>query len=281
MVAYVFACLSLFFPMFHLSSTVQPILHLTYEQQDWYLDLHQVGFDGVDPTTLNRQQVHQWFYRVASEIDRLPRNAHYNKNREAIHEQLGRKVDIAQMDDWLDLIHIYLNQPLQVPTHVVYPELTVQELRQLKGKSLASYTTHYNKNMYNRAHNVELSAKAIDHHVVMPGEVFSFNEVVGKRTVARGYRKSKIIVKGEYSEGIGGGICQTSSTLFNSIDRANLQIVERISHSRQVPYVPKKRDATVSWGGPDFKFKNTYDQPILIVSKAKGGNLTVQIFTKK
>jgi vancomycin resistance protein YoaR len=280
MFAYLFACMVLFIPTSLLSSP-EPILHLTHENRDWYFDLHHAGFDGVDPTTLDRQRVHQWFLHVANEIDRAPRNAHYNKTREVIPEQLGQKVDVAKMDDWLDMIHPYLNRPVEVPYNVLYPQLTVQQLRQLKGKLLASYTTLYNKHMSNRAHNVELSAKAIDHHVVMPGEVFSFNQTVGKRTVARGYRKSKIIVKGEYSEGIGGGICQTSSTLFNSIDRAKLEIIERISHSRRVPYVPKKRDATVSWGGPDFKFKNTYKQPILIVSNAKNGRLTIQIFTKK
>ena len=82
---------------------------------------------------------------------------------------------------------------------------------------------------------------------------------------------AKIIVRGEFSEGIGGGICQISSTLYNAVDRAGLKIVERYSHSRSVPYVPPGRDATVNWGGPDFSFKNNYNQPILIRAQALPG----------
>ena len=88
---------------------------------------------------------------------------------------------------------------------------------------------------------------------------------------------AKIIVRGEFSEGIGGGICQISSTLYNAVDRAGLKIVERYSHSRSVPYVPPGRDATVNWGGPDFSFKNNYNQPILIRAQALPGRVFVSI----
>ena len=88
---------------------------------------------------------------------------------------------------------------------------------------------------------------------------------------------AKIIVRGEFSEGIGGGICQISSTLFNAVDRAGLTIIERYSHSRSVPYVPHGRDATVNWGGPDFSFRNNYNQPILIRAQALPGRVYISI----
>jgi vancomycin resistance protein YoaR len=88
-----------------------------------------------------------------------------------------------------------------------------------------------------------------------------------------------VIVRGELSEGIGGGICQVSSTLYNAVDRAGLEIVQRYSHSRRVPYVPRGRDATVSWYGPDFVFRNKLNQPILIQSKIYGGQMIVLIFS--
>src|SRR5699024_2272393 len=88
-----------------------------------------------------------------------------------------------------------------------------------------------------------------------------------------------VIVKGELSEGIGGGICQVSSTLYNAVDLVGLDIVKRYSHSRSVPYVPPGRDATVSWFGPDFVFKNPYNQPILIRAFAKDGNMIVTLYS--
>ncbi|MFP3440966.1 VanW family protein, partial [Pantoea sp. SIMBA_133] len=116
--------------------------------------------------------------------------------------------------------------------------------------------THFRKNNLERTSNIELAAEAINNTVVFPGETFSFNQTVGKRTKERGYLPAPIIVKGELSEGIGGGICQVSSTLFNAVDQAGVQIIERYSHSRSVPYVKPGRDATVSWYGPDFSFRN-------------------------
>jgi hypothetical protein len=90
---------------------------------------------------------------------------------------------------------------------------------------------------------------------------------------------ASVIVRGELSEGDGGGICQLSSTLYNSVDRAGLKIVQRYSHSRNVPYVPPGRDATVSWDGPDFTFQNQYNQPILIRSNARGGTIIVTLYS--
>jgi vancomycin resistance protein YoaR len=178
---------------------------MTYEGKQWYLDLRQAGFDGIDPTTLDRQKLHRWFTKIAKEIDHEAISAHY-RNRELVPEKSGKKVILSEMDSWRDLIHLYIGKQLDIPVQTLYPKLTAKELRKLKGKLLASYTTSYNNSMYNRTHNVELSTKAIDHIVVMPGETFSFNQTVGRRTIARGYKQAKIIIKGEYSEGVGGGI---------------------------------------------------------------------------
>lgn len=255
-----------------------PIIHLTYGDKAWYLDLRQAGFDGIDPTTLDRKELHQWYIKVGKEFDLLPRSARYH-NRKIVPHQLGRRVAIEELDKWADNIHHYMGQELPIPYQNIQPKLTVHHLKKLKQRLLASYTTWYNPHISNRTHNIELSTHAIDHVVVMPDETFSFNRTVGQRTISRGYKEAKVIVKGEYSEGVGGGICQTSSTLFNSVAKANLTVKERVSHSRHVPYVPNNRDATVSWGGPDFKFVNERKEPILIVSEAKNGHLTVMIYT--
>ena len=112
----------------------------------------------------------------------------------------------------------------------------------------------------------------------MPGEVFSYNTTVGQRTAAAGFKTAAVYSGGEVTTGIGGGICQVSSTLYNAVLLSNLEIVERYNHGFNPGYVAVSRDATVSWGGPDFKFKNTRDYPIKIVCSGTGGTITVQIF---
>jgi vancomycin resistance protein YoaR len=278
--SYLYACLLLFFPPILQDGVSNPTLHVVLEDKNWYFDLRQAGFDGVDPTTLNRQILHDWFTKVARGVDQYPHSAYYH-GRKIVAHQLGKRVLMKEMDAWADLIHEYMGRELVIPYTKLQPTLTTSELKKLKRHLLAKYTTRYNPRIKNRAHNLFLATQAIDHKVIMPNETFSFNQIVGQRTISRGYKEAKIIMKGEYSEGVGGGICQTSSTLFNSVDRAGLAIIERVSHSRVVPYVPKYRDATVSWNGPDFKFVNQRKEPVLIVSEARKGNLTVRIYTSQ
>lgn len=177
--------------------------------------------------------------------------------------------------------YIYGSGPasFEAPMYPVYPKVDTELLASLRAKQIGYYVTYYNSSNSDRSHNIVLSAKAIDSAVVFPGETFSFNRVVGIRTTGRGYKRAAVIVRGELSEGVGGGICQVSSTLFNAADRAGLNIVQRYSHSRHVPYVPPRRDATVSWGGPDFVFSNTYNQPVLIRAFAGGGSVSVAIYS--
>ncbi|MEC1612754.1 VanW family protein [Bacillus mojavensis] len=168
---------------------------------------------------------------------------------------------------------------IEVPELNIYPKVDSELLAHISTQQLGQYVTYFNSSNKSRSHNISLSAQAIDNHVVFPNETFSFNQVVGMRTQDKGYMRAPIIVKGELSEGVGGGICQVSSTLFNAVDRAGLQIVQRYSHTRSVPYVPSGRDATVSWGGPDFRFYNQYNQPVLIRAKRNEGSMIVTLYS--
>ncbi|MBA4541492.1 VanW family protein [Thermoactinomyces daqus] len=174
------------------------------------------------------------------------------------------------------------NQAPPKQTEVSVPtrdgRLETLDLLNTGDKLLASYATFFDQTKTNRVHNIQLSSEAINGHVLNVGEVFSFNQVVGKRTPQRGYLPAPEIVKGEYTEGIGGGVCQTSSTLYNAADAAGLRIIERVSHSHVVTYVPKGRDATVSWKEPDFKFQNQLNVPIRIAAKTQNGRITVAIY---
>jgi len=168
---------------------------------------------------------------------------------------------------------------IELPVRSIYPRVDSEILANIRTRAIGHYVTYFNSRNKQRSQNIRLATEAINNHVVFPGETFSFNETVGMRTKEKGYLPAPIIVRGELSEGIGGGICQVSSTLFNAVDRSGLQIVKRYSHSKRVPYVPPGRDATVSWYGPDFSFKNIYNQPVLIRAHVYPGMMTVMVFS--
>lgn len=122
-----------------------------------------------------------------------------------------------------------------------------------------------------RGENIRLSTETMNNVVILPGETVSFNTITGPKTKARGYKTATVIVNGKYTDGIGGGVCQTSSTLFNASLLANLEITERHNHGLRSSYVPAGRDATVSDGYLDLKLKNPYDFPVKIRASVSGG----------
>lgn len=215
---------------------------------------------------------------VAAQVYRAPVDAAINERGQIIAEQRGQALDEKAF--WGQVYaYFYGNGPAQITPVLrdVLPRVDRALLEQVRKRRIGQYTTYFNPRNHNRSHNIQLATKAINNYVVLPGETFSFNKVVGKRTKSRGYLEAPIIVRGELSEGIGGGICQVSSTLFNAVDKAGLHIVKRYSHSRNVPYVPPGRDATVSWYGPDFVFQNKYAYPILIRAYSANGSMMVTI----
>jgi len=133
---------------------------------------------------------------------------------------------------------------------------------------IGEYSTIYkgtaDKLENNRQHNLELAASIINSKVIQPGEEFSFNNAVGMRTIEGGFKVAPVIVRGEYTSGIGGGICQVATTLFNAAELAGLKITERHKHSILADYVPRGKCATVSWGTRDFRFINSTKHPIVI-----------------
>ncbi len=143
---------------------------------------------------------------------------------------------------------------------------------------LSSYTTKYNAGQRARTNNVSLAAKAINNYVVKPGETFSYNKVVGRRDPSRGYKEAPIFVGGAVEPGMGGGVCQVSTTLYNAVLLADLAVLERHPHSKIVAYAPAGRDATVSYGSLDFRFRNNCSHPVTIKTSMGGGSLSVSIW---
>lgn len=268
--------------LLNISQTPIDIVTIT-ENDEPIAAFHRETFisDIPDLQILDSNKLEHFINHVDKEVFQEPKNAYFNENGEIVPEKNGYRLNRhALLEKLYTAFYTGNISIIEVPKLQLFPKVDSELLSQLHGKKLGEYVTYYN-NRSSRAHNIALATEAINNTVVFPGEIFSFNKVVGQRTEERGYKKAPEIVKGEFIEGIGGGICQVSSTLYNAVDASGLTITERYSHSRIVPYVPTGRDATVSWYGPDFAFKNEYNQPILIRAKAKNGTLIVTIFSSE
>ncbi len=230
---------------------------------------------------MDQQKVEEYADQLEELVYKEPVDATIDKHNQLVGEQSGQELARKKFIESFYTNYYNNSQSFTIPLKTVYPKVDSELLNRIRMKKIGQYITYFNNRNKQRSHNIVLAAQSINNHVVFPGETFSFNHVVGKRTIEKGYLPAPVIVRGELTEGIGGGICQVSSTLFNAVDRAGVKIIERYSHSRRVPYVPPKRDATVSWYGPDFTFKNPHNQPILIRSNIYGGQLLISIYSSE
>ncbi|WP_458354224.1 VanW family protein [Peribacillus frigoritolerans] len=256
-----------------LSVTHQGQTIASVNQADFTIPLLDVPFMDVD-------KYNQFAEKIDRQVHQKPVNATMDEQGNILPGRVGYKLyHQAFKEKFYSFLFSSSAYKLEVPLLAIHPKVDSELLAEIREKKIGEYRTYFNVNNENRSNNITLAADAINNYVVFPGEVFSFNQVVGKRSAEKGYLRARVIVKGEFSEGIGGGICQVSSTLFNAIDNAGLETIQRYSHTRSVPYVPSGRDATVSWYGPDFSFKNKYNQPILIRAKTQGGMVSIMVYS--
>lgn len=168
---------------------------------------------------------------------------------------------------------------VELPLYVTASGYKPEDVAYLGEVVVASYTTKFNNGVPGRTKNIELSALAIHNVIVGTDDIFSFNTTVGPSDEAHGYQPAEEAINGKLVMGIGGGICQTSSTLYNAVDQLGVSYVEKHHHSLTVGYVPTGRDATVSYGGLDFRFQNTTGVPLLVTTVFGNGTLTVEVRT--
>ncbi|RDI45893.1 VanW family protein [Falsibacillus pallidus] len=235
-----------------------------------------------DSAVINHDELNLYIHTLEKKVYTPPQNAFIDASGNLVGEHNGHRLDPGKFKKAYFMSYFQKGaKQFEIPLKPVYPKVDSELLSQIKTKVIGRYITYFNPGNAERSNNIQLAAAAINNTVIFPNETFSFNQTVGKRTKDRGYLPVPIIIRGELSEGVGGGICQVSSTLFNAVDKAGVTILERYSHSRKVPYVPPKRDATVSWYGPDFTFKNPHNQPILIRSKVTGGQVVITIYSSE
>ncbi|MGE5543585.1 MAG: VanW family protein, partial [Bacillota bacterium] len=205
----------------------------------------------------------------------MPRNPYLDRDTgEIIPEEYGIEVDVAAT------YRAVFSAPANTRVHLikkkVAPLHTAGELEGVKRQIGYFHTWFYGS--WHRHENIALALKSINNQIVWSGETFSFNEVVGPRTPERGYRPAPVM--GGDGIGYGGGVCQVSTTLYNAVVNAGLEVVERYPHSSRVPYVAPGKDATVVFGAQDLRFKNNTGYPVIIKAGISRGKIAVYILGK-
>ena len=235
--------------------------------------------------TLEAWRIRSWLReRVAGSVRVDPVPARLDAQGRVIPDQPGRRLDLDEAVRRVETAFRRLGAgpgPLriQLPVVATRAEVTAERLEALAPWTrLSSFTTRFDPDDVNRATNIRLSASLLDGTLVEPGQIFSFNDVVGLRTEARGFLPAPIIVSRRLVAGIGGGVCQLSSTTYNAALLAGLEVVERRHHSIPVTYLPLGRDATVLDRLIDLRFRNTLSHPVLIQSLVEGDRLIVTLW---
>ncbi len=242
----------------------------------------RVDFDfkvEMDDSSLNNE-----LNNLLKKIYKDPINAKLNIDQGKFiltKEEDGIAVDNAELGNRIKAcINNYNDENISIyiPVKVVKAKIKYDMLKEING-ALSSFTTNLRNSQEGRVKNIEKGVAAINGTIILPGETFSFNDVVGDTSRDRGYFPAPEILHGKLEQGYGGGICQVSSTLYGAILRSNIQPTMRQHHSFPVNYVPEGLDATIVYGLIDFKFKNIYDCPIYIKGSVKNKNVTFSVYS--
>ena len=229
----------------------------------------EIPMDNVWPDKIDIEKIHDEIYKEVQD-------AYLTENPITLHPEVeGVDFDIEEAKKILEND----SEQYEIPLKITKPNVTMEQIgAEAFPNKISSYSTRYDGGDVNRSTNLELACEKINDVIVLPGETFSYNKTLGERSKAAGYKTAKVYENGEVVDGIGGGICQISSTLYNAVLKANLEIVERRNHQFITSYVEEGRDATVAYGVTDFKFKNSRKYAIKIKASASNGVATIEIF---
>jgi len=241
---------------------VEPGVYLDYRNMEYYFE----------------DEVRSIVREMAREIDQPEVNASIDKETGGIiPEQNGVFVDVEATVELV--MNAAAGEHLQLVIIESVPQLRAEHLEPLT-EILGDFSTPV-MGSPGRVTNLRLALAAINNTLVLPGQVFSFNEVVGERTPEKGYKPAPIIYGEAVADGVGGGICQVSTTLYNAVRLAGLEVVERRMHSIAPSYIRHGLDATVAWPHTDFKFRNNSEYPIIVKGEIQGWRVRVWIVGRK
>jgi vancomycin resistance protein YoaR len=227
------------------------------------------------PATLDAERTSALLLQLKDRVDRAPVDAHIDpRQRRAVAAQPGLSLDVYGSLERIDRALARGDAEVQLATLALPARRSVESLQHVDMRAvLGDFTTRYARgtDAQDRIHNLQVAASRIDGHVVEPGEVFDFNEVVGDRTSIHGFRMAKVIADGELVDGVGGGTCQIASTLHAAVFFAGLPIVTRNPHSHPSYYIKLGLDAAVAYGSLNFRFQNDRPYPIVLEATVADG----------
>lgn len=258
-----------------------------FEKQKY---IHEGISENLDLTVdYNEDELKKYEEELEKKVDIAAKNATIsmvNGKLVVSSSSNGRDIDVDDVDTLVkNAINNDISEDLNDKTIVVdipvtetTPSVTTAELESINGV-IGSFTSDYSSSTDARATNISLALKSINGTLIMPGETFSFNNIVGERTEARGYKNAATFVSNQVVDGLGGGICQVSTALNRAVIRAGLVPTERHNHSLKTSYSDYGLDSAVAWGYLDYKFTNTYNVPIYIEATTNGSKvMTINIY---
>lgn len=221
------------------------------------------------PNEIDIEKIHEEIYKEVQD-------AYYTKDPFTIHPEVeGIDFNIEEAKKILQED----KEEYEIPLTITKPKITTSQIgSEAFPDLLGTFSTRYDASLKNRSINLMLACQKINDKVVLPGEIFSYNKTLGERTAAAGYKNAAVYENGQVVDGIGGGICQISSTLYNAVLISNLDVTERRNHMFVTSYTPAGRDATVVYGITDFKFKNTRNYAIKIKASCSNGIAKISIY---
>ncbi len=235
-------------------------------------DYISIPVEQKEPEPIDIDKIHEEVYKEVQD-------AYYTKDPFTVYPEVdGIDFDVEVARELLK----EEKEEYIIKLTITKPKVTIDKIgSEAFPDQLATFTTRYDVSDVDRSTNLQIACQKINGKVILAGDTFSYNQTLGPRTTAAGYKNGKIYAGGEVVDGIGGGICQISSTLYNAVLMSNLEIIERRNHQFVTSYVPAGRDATVVYGATDFKFKNTRQYPVRITASARNGIATVSIYGMK
>jgi vancomycin resistance protein YoaR len=265
-------------------------VHLTLGATRWNLRPPRIArvlelpADGRRDVRIGGAGATSWFAALAKRVDRPPADADWAVGKSGIRvipDRSGHVLDVARSTKALlgaALVTAPELRSANLTVESVSADRTTAEARAMDINGLvASYQTFYGGEP-NRIHNVQLVSHLVDKHVIAPGETFSFNGTTGARTEDKGFLEAPVIINGELKTGLGGGVCQVSTTVFNAAYEAGLPIVSRTNHALYISHYPQGRDATVNYPDTDLKFTNDTGHWILLRTWVGSSSLTVALY---
>lgn len=245
------------------------------------LEMLNLKTSDIDIPVVNKKATQIDIDAIYKEVHKDSVDAYYTTNPYVVYpSSTGLDFDIS-LDEAKQILSEEKDE-YEIPLKVLYPSVSTNDIgNEAFPDMLSKFSTSFTSSNSNRSTNIRLAAQKINGTVLMPGETFSYNQVVGKRTAAAGFKPAPAYFGGQVVQEYGGGICQVSSTLYNAVLYANLEITERTNHGFKPSYVTPGLDATVSWGGPDFKFTNNRDYPVRISCDTSGKILKIYIYGLK